>query len=208
MENKKNIAITGTGSLVGQAVIKSIVRSDLKDKINLIGFDYFKDTVGSFWVSQNFILPDILKPHVTHQDWLNSLLSALLANDIKMLFVGVDFELPLFAKFKDEIEQKTGAIVMVSSLDVISIADDKFLTFEFLKKHGLPCPESFLPDNIDNNKLKFPIIIKPRKGARSVGVHKIKDQTHLLSVMKTIDDPIIQEYVGTDDEEYTCEQFF
>lgn len=208
MENKKNIAITGTGSLVGQAIIKSIIRSELKDKVNLIGFDYFKDTVGSFWVSQNFILPDILKPNVTHQDWLASLLSALLANDIKMLFVGVDFELPLFAKYKNEIEQKTGAIVMVSSLDVISIADDKFLTFEFLKKHGLSCPESFLVDNLDYNKLNFPIIIKPRKGARSVGVHKIKDQTHLLRVIKTIEDPIIQECVGTDNEEYTCGTIF
>ena len=40
MENKVNIAVTGIGSLIGQAVIKSIQRSDLKDKINIIGFDY------------------------------------------------------------------------------------------------------------------------------------------------------------------------
>ena len=34
MENKINIAVTGIGSLIGQAIIKSIQRSDLKDKIN------------------------------------------------------------------------------------------------------------------------------------------------------------------------------
>ena len=36
MINKINIAVTGIGSLIGQAVIKSIQRSDLNDKINII----------------------------------------------------------------------------------------------------------------------------------------------------------------------------
>ncbi len=208
MGNKKNIAITGTGSLVGQAVIKSIVRSDLKNKVNIIGFDYFNDTVGSFWSDKNYLLPDILKSNVTHQEWLDCILGVLLEHKVEMLFVGVDFELPLFAKFKDEIEQKTGAIVMVSSLDVITIADDKYLTFEFLKNHGLSFPESFLKNEIDYNKLTFPIIIKPRKGARSVGVHKIRDKQHLLGLIDSIKEPIIQECVGNDNEEYTCGTIF
>ncbi|MES2808654.1 MAG: ATP-dependent carboxylate-amine ligase, partial [Bacteroidota bacterium] len=37
---KYNIGITGTGSLVGQAIIKSIIRSEYKDDYNLTGFDY------------------------------------------------------------------------------------------------------------------------------------------------------------------------
>jgi carbamoyl-phosphate synthase large subunit len=57
MTNKINVAVTGIGSLIGQAVIKSIQRSDLIDKINIIGFDYFKDTVGGFWIDDKYILP-------------------------------------------------------------------------------------------------------------------------------------------------------
>ncbi|ULT40842.1 hypothetical protein KRR40_39920 [Niabella defluvii] len=49
MENKINIGVTGTGSLIGQAVIKSVMRSDLNATIDFIGLDYFNKTVGSFW---------------------------------------------------------------------------------------------------------------------------------------------------------------
>ena len=44
------MGVTGTGSLIGQSIIKSILKSNLlKNKIDIIGFDYFKETVGSFW---------------------------------------------------------------------------------------------------------------------------------------------------------------
>ncbi len=204
MGNKINIAITGTGSLIGQAVIKSIQRSNLKDKISIVGFDYFKETVGSFWSDKNYFLPDILRPGISEEKWINVIINAILENNIKLLFAGVDFELPLFAKYKTVIEEKTGVIIMVSSAAVIEIADDKYLTYEFLKKHDLSHPKSFLPGEADFNTLKYPLIIKPRKGARSKGVYKVKDKDHLLSVIDSIKDPIIQECIGIDEEEYTC----
>ena len=204
MKNKINIAVTGIGSLIGQAVIKSIQRSDLNDKINIIGFDYFNDTVGSFWIEEKYILPDILKPEIKHQQWLDVIVKVIIERDIKLLFVGVDFELPIFAKHKEHIESKTGAIVMVSSTEVVEIADDKYLTYEFLKKNGLLHPQSHLPMEIDYGTLDYPVIVKPRKGARSVGVYKVEDKNHLLSILDKVDSPVIQECVGSDVDEFTC----
>ena len=54
-----NIGITGTGSLIGQAIIKSIKQSSFKNE-RLIGIDYFTETIGSYWTDKNYILPDIL----------------------------------------------------------------------------------------------------------------------------------------------------
>ena len=204
MKNKINIAVTGVGSLIGQAIIKSIQRSDLKDKIDIIGFDYFKDTVGGFWIDEKYILPDILKSGVTHQEWVDVIVKVIIEKDIKLLFVGVDFELPILAKYKQDIERKTGAVVLVSSTEVIKIADDKFLTYEFLKKNGLYHPQSYLPENLDYNNLNYPLIVKPRKGERSRGVHKVNDKSHLLSVINEVESPIIQECVGNDVDEFTC----
>jgi len=204
MKDKINIAVTGIGSLIGQAVIKSIQRSDLNDKINIIGFDYFTDTVGSFWIEEKYMLPDILKPGVTHREWLDAIVKVIIERDIKLLFVGVDFELPIFANHKEEIERETGAVVLVSSPEVVEIADDKFLTYEFLKNHGLFHPQSYLPEELDYDKLNYPVIIKPRKGARSVGVHKVKDKNHLLNVIDEVRSPVIQECVGNDTDEFTC----
>ena len=47
--NKINVVVTGTGSLIGQAIIKSIWHSTIKSKLRIIGCDYFTDTAGSFW---------------------------------------------------------------------------------------------------------------------------------------------------------------
>jgi carbamoyl-phosphate synthase large subunit len=204
MTNKINIAVTGIGSLIGQAIIKSIQRSDLNDKINIIGFDYFKDTVGDFWIDEKYILPDILNPEVNHGVWLDVIVKLIIERNIKLLFVGVDFELPIFAKHKEEIQRITGATVMVSTLEVVEIADDKFLTYEFLKNNSLLHPRSYLPGQVDYESLTYPVIIKPRKGARSIGVHKVENKTNLLRVLEDVKEPVIQECVGVDTDEFTC----
>lgn len=204
MSDKINIAVTGTGSLIGQAIIKSVQRSDLNDKINFIGLDYFNKTVGSFWCSKNIVLPDILNPEITHQEWLKVILKTILENDIKLMFVGVDFELPLFARFRSEIEKQTGTIVLVCSEEVIAIADDKYLTFDFLKKNEFSHPESYLPGETDLSRLNYPVIVKPRKGARSVGVSIVKSAQKMHAALDLAKDPIIQELVGDDETEYTC----
>ena len=202
--NKINVGVTGIGSLIGQAIIKSIQRSDLNDKINIIGFDYFKDTVGGFWIDEKYILPDILNPEVNHNVWLDVIVKLIIERNIKLLFVGVDFELPIFAKYKEEIQRITGATVMVSTLGVVEIADDKFLTYEFLNNNGLLHPRSYLPGQVDYDSLIYPVIIKPRKGARSIGVHKVEDKSNLIRVIEDVKEPVIQECVGVDTDEFTC----
>ncbi|MFZ4699456.1 MAG: ATP-grasp domain-containing protein [Candidatus Methylumidiphilus sp.] len=208
MSNKITIGITGTGSLIGQAIIKSIKNSELSGRLNLIGFDYFEDTVGSFWCNSNHLLPDILKPDVSELIWLAALLDYVKLDKIKLLFVGVDFELPVFARHKELIEKETGAKVVVSSENVIGIGDDKYLTYEFLKENKLYYPRSFLPSEIDQMNLEYPVIIKPRRGARSVGVSLVSDKEELVRGLGQLVNPIIQERIGTEDTEFTCGTIF
>ena len=97
---------------------------------------------------------------------------------------------------------------MVSSPEVIEIADDKFLTFEFLKNNSLFHPQSYLPQNLDYDNLNYPLIVKPRKGERSRGVYKVNDRSHLLKRIAEVENPIIQECVGNDVDEFTCGTIF
>lgn len=198
-----NIGITGTGSLIGQAIIKSIKRSKYSEEYNLIGFDYFKNTVGSFWCNQNFILPDLLQAD-QEKLWINKLEILIKEQEIKILFIGVDFELPVLARYKEQIEIKTKCKIIVSSETVINIGNDKYLTYLFLKENGLSYPETLLPENCDFSELKFPLIIKPRVGARSVGVYKVNSIAELQTALGKVENPIIQELVGDDSTEYTC----
>lgn len=206
--SKINIGVTGTGSLIGQAIIKSVKNSKLKESIDFIGLDYFSNTVGSFWCKKNYLLPDILNPNVKEEEWIKVITETIIDNQIKLLFIGVDFELPLLAKNKKKLEENSGAIILVSSEKVISIADDKYLTYQFLKQNNFFYPQSWLPTEVENTEKKFPLIVKPRKGARSIGVSKVKNEKELNGAIKSLKDAVIQECVGTEETEFTCGVIF
>src|SRR6476661_8335978 len=125
------IGITGTGSLIGQAIIKCIKASEKYNDAALVGFDYFEKTVGSFWCDKNCLLPDILKS-ASSEDLVNYVESKIKENGIKFLFLGVDFEMPIFAEHKESIEKRTGCTILVCSSDVVRVANSKYDTFDFL----------------------------------------------------------------------------
>lgn len=199
------IGITGTGSLVGQAIIKSIKESSFK-KFELIGMDYFENTIGSYWTNKNYILPDILDKNITNEYWLNRIIEIIKLEEINILFIGVDFELSLFAEYKSIIKEKTNCLVIVSDLNTINIGDDKYLTYEFLKENSLFYPETFLESEIEEalSKLSFPMILKPRNGYRSIDVFLVKTEEELRKKIKLVNNPIIQECIGDNNTEYTC----
>jgi carbamoyl-phosphate synthase large subunit len=199
-----NIGVTGTGSLIGQAIIKCINLSPLKNNIELVGFDYIAGSVGSYWCKHNYLLPDIFKKNAKEETWLDEVLTLIKKHSLQVLFVGIDFELPVFAKHRKQIEEQTGCHVIVSSEEVIRIADDKYLTADFLKENNLPYPLSFTKEEYKTGTFSFPLIIKPRIGFRSVGFNLIRSQEQYEKVLQTVNDPVIQECVGDMDSEYTC----
>ena len=171
--NSIRVGVTGTGSLIGQAVIKSIMNSRFEKNVFLIGFDYFEGTVGAHWVRKNFILPDVLKRDVKEAVWLDAVIGYIKEEGIEILFIGVDFELRLFAKYREIIESRTRCKVVVSDPEVLRIADDKYLTYEFLKDNNLFYPKTILADELQEKAITFPCILKPRFGARSRDVFVI-----------------------------------
>lgn len=79
------------------------------------------------------------------------------------------------AFFKDEIEAKTSAKLMVESYDKLSMLTDKWHSVELCQKVGLPVPKTVLVDDKQRvlSELKsfnFPVIAKPRISFASKGV--------------------------------------
>lgn len=199
-----NIGVTGTGSLVGQAIIKCIKASEYYKDSTTIGFDYIENTVGSYWVDKNFTLPDILdKKNNSYEKAVAAVIDIIIQQNIKILFIGIDFDLPMYAAYKEYIEKSTGAIVVVSSPEVVAIADDKYETFSFLKNNGLAYPETFRLHERPET-LNFPMILKPAIGASSKGVSIVNSEEQIEERSKLITSPILQELVGDASGEYTC----
>jgi carbamoyl-phosphate synthase large subunit len=88
---------------------------------------------------------------------------------------------------------------------VIKIADDKWLTYQFLRQHRFPYPQSALPEQVEDllRTCDFPFIVKPRIGARSAGVNLVHNEQELSQALAQVPNPVVQEAVASSRDEYT-----
>ena len=198
------ILVTGVGSLLGQGILKSIQHSTLKCYV--AGADYFPSAVGLYWVDKGFILPDILKPEISEVQWIDSLINVINQEKIDLVLPGLDFEIPILARNKSIIEKQTSATLLISSEEVVRIGHDKWETVNYLKNNNFNYPHSTLPETVENftQSNPFPYIVKPRFGHTSENVFLVKNKKELNMALRACDKPIIQEYLGDLNQEYTC----
>ncbi len=199
-----NILVTGVGSTLGYGILETIKQSGLNFQVT--GTDYLNTAVGLYQVDYPYILPDIYQDPQKEEAWLKAIQKIISERKIKYVLVGLDFEVPLFAKHKAYLENKTDCKVIVSSVDVVGICNDKWLTYCFLRDSGFNAPRSCLPDGLDEfvESVPFPWIVKPREGSTSKGLYRINNIDTLNHALENCDNPIIQEEVGDIDGEFTC----
>lgn len=199
MQKKQIIGVTGVGGGVGQSIVKSLYNTDY----GIIGMDGEVLAAGIYALPKSFIVP-----YANQDDYIPKLISICKSENIKLLFPGMDAELPKLSKSAHEFS-KIGTTVVVSRPEIIEIADNKLMTSDFLRTINLPSPRTVnLFDYYNNNSIiDLPIIIKPKVGGfRSKHVFKVAQKQDLLTVKQIIGDAIenyvAQEYIEGD--EYTC----
>ena len=191
------ILVTGAGALLGQGIIRSLRRSSLRPEI--VAVDPSPLAAGLYWADSSYLVPLADAPDYGEK------IEALLARERPAaVLVGTDVELHYFAAHRARLESVFGTRVVVSSPRVVSIADDKWLTYQFLLEHGFPRPDSSLPDQARAllARVGYPLVVKPRRGARSVGVCIVRNDTELDRALKG-DGLIVQECVGRPEDEHT-----
>jgi len=198
--DKIKVIITGAGALLGQGMIRSLKQSSLKTHI--VAVDPSPYAAGLYWSDSAHLIPYANDPR-----YIDQIKNIIRIETPDAILVGTDVELHIFAKYRKMLEDEFGIHILVSNPRVIGIADDKYLTYKFLKNNGFSYPETCLPG--DEEKLisivGFPLVIKPRIGARSVGVHKVNDKRTLNRLLlETKEKLVIQECVGSSHGEYTA----
>lgn len=140
-------------------------------------------------------------------------------NNIKGIVSINDLELPILARHKSELANN-GIMAVISEPEVVDICFDKYKTYDFCIANGIPVPRTYLwnhkeklQKDIELGLIEFPIIAKPRKGSRSVGIYLIHNMKQLLDSIENIraeDVPeeekiMFQEYI--DSEQYSIHVF-
>lgn len=194
------VLITGAGALLGQGIIRSLRRSSLD--IEIVAVDPSPLSAGLYWADTRHAVPMARDPA-----YLERIRAILARERPDAVLIGTDVELDVFARNRESLERDFATHVIVSRPEVIAIADDKYLTYQFMRKHGFPCPASALAGEEDRiiDEVGFPLVVKPRVGARSVGVSVVHNRDELArAVAAAQSPPVIQECVATDAEEYTA----
>lgn len=199
------VLVTGAGALLGQGIIRSIRAAARPYAI--VGVDPEPLSAGLYWCDAAYRGPMARDPR-----FVETILRIIEAETPDVLIPGTDLELALLAANRAMIEQRTGCKILVASPEAVAIADDKAKTSAFLAANDFPFPPTARATDRDAvaalvGDLGFPLIAKPRVGARSVGV-RVLERAADLDLVAHDPDYIVQEHIGTPDREFTASGLF
>lgn len=100
-----------------------------------------------------------------------------------------------------------GVKLLINNRTIIDNFLDKLKTAQYLSNIAIKTPETALLKEYDG-RFDFPLIVKPRTGCGGKRLWKVEDSKDLDYVrLKDDGQLIVQEYVGSDSEEYTTGVF-
>ncbi|OGD56672.1 hypothetical protein A2V71_03615 [Candidatus Berkelbacteria bacterium RBG_13_40_8] len=196
------VLITGAGGgSVGSQILDALKMA--KTPYYIVSTNTNPNKTGLYSVDKGYLLPKAEDPQ-----YIFELLKICKYEKIQVIIPGSEQELGVIglnvAKFKEN-----KILPLINTPEVIEICQNKLKTMEALKANGLLYPKyAILGKKTLPKGFSFPVVIKPSKGGGgSRNVFIIQDQNDLefygTYYKKKGLIPLIQEYIGTPNHEYT-----
>lgn len=196
-----NVLVLAAGRRV--ELVKSFIDATkrLQIKSDIIAADCSNTAPALYFADKKVILPPIHENRYTE-----SIIETCLANRISLIVPTIDTDLQILADKKEEIQDKTHAIVLVSNKATIKICRNKIETHKHLNGKGFDVPKLYTEEEATSCEDIYPLFIKPVFGSSSIGAHKVDSIKDFLYYKAISNDIIIQEYL--EGEEFTVDAFF
>ncbi len=139
-------------------------------------------------------------PRIDHPEYISTIKYLCKKYKINAILTVIDPELTLLASYKKEFE-KDGICIIVSDQEVVDLCYDKYLTYQFLQANNLPAVPTYIDLNkiindLNTGKITFPLIVKPKNGSGSTGIHKVTNLHDLKKILNVNHDYIIQPFIS------------
>jgi len=174
-----------------------------KDKYRVVGSDMNSLSALTFRVDKGYKTPP-----ATHPSYVAAVNRICRREKVDILLPGSDAEMEAISNNVEKIDKDV--FVLAHPKETVNICRDKWRTYLFLKEHGFTCPESYIPE--DPKKLTFPLFIKDRFGGGSKNAFKAENDEEVNFYLRYLKakrvKPIVQQYIGNADEEYTTGVLF
>lgn len=190
-----NILVTGCGDDIGQSVGKLL--AEWKEVNTLIGLDITDRTCSKF------IYPEFqVGPRVNSNNYLNVIETIVSERKIDFVIPLCEPEIRFYCERK---LRKIGAAkVVVASQFAMEIGFSKLKTARILEEKSLPFPKTFWWNDFKGDF--FPAVVKSDSGSGSKSLFFAENEKE-LALITGGNDMVVQQLVGTIDQEYTCGVF-
>ena len=198
-KNKKpTVLVTGASGIVGYGILRSLKNENCR----LIGTTIYDNSPADCFA--DIVEKPPLTQDESYMDWL---LNIIKKYSVDMIVPSIEVDMSKWNKNRKTLEE-SGTIVLLNNEQLIELCLDKWKFYEKLRNNN---PQYCIQTSIEPlyEQFKQPFIIKPRCGYGSRGVVKINNKEMYQQYEKEIGKTLImQELVGTDEEEYTVSAFF
>lgn len=196
---KARYLVTAIGGDIGSSVVHCLNKEFSRG--NLVGCDITPYVSTYDEVDEFFLAP----PYINEKKYIDVLLDECRAREISYILPMTEGEILIFDKYKELFKLK-GIKIMINNSDILKIAFSKYDTTNAVKKMGLNSPKTWKPkENI--SEIQYPVIVKPDRGCGSRNVIIASDCWECELAVSKIPDAIIQEYIGSPENEFTVGVF-
>jgi carbamoyl-phosphate synthase large subunit len=158
------------------------------------GVDSSSYAPGFVYCDARHVLPGVSDP-----SYGDKLLTLCNENQIDIVVPLIDPELNVLAARRDDFANNH-IMVAVSPFATILMTFDKYQTWQFAQKHHIAMPLTVLTvaealADIKGGKMKWPLVVKPRKGSASSSIVYCNDEIQLRGAFDGCPEPMIQQFV-------------
>lgn len=195
---RHTILVSGASGIVGYGILKSLRGCDCR----LIGTTIYPESPANCFA-------DIVElvPKTDDEGYVPRLIALICRYHVDLIIPGIEADMKAWNMHRKELEE-TGVQLLLNNSNLVELCMDKWLFYKELEKRDFGFRiRTFISTDIDI--LSFPVILKPRCGFGARGIVKIDSygefERYVGEVGKTL---MVQEHVGTMEEEYTVSAFF
>lgn len=192
----KKILISAIGGDIGYGVIKALKATG--QDFFFLGFDRKKYNASLDLVDEFHISP----AYNDEEQWISFVTELIQTSQVDYFWPITEPEIKLVDKNRDLFKRTS---VVMNKTDILHIALDKEKTAKELRQGGIHTPETW--DSPETCVEKYPLIVKEAFGCGSHAVRMVINKEELMQTFSEMQHPIIQEYIGSEQEEYTLSIF-
>lgn len=192
------VLISGAGTATCQSIIKAL-RSQDDYAVRIVTMDMNPGNAGRYFSDAFHRVPPANDPA-----FISTLLDLCAREGVELLIPIIDYEFAKLAAHREAFAS-CGCTVAISSPAVIRTCTDKWETYQFFRREGIPAMETWLPDDFRPAAGDYPLFLKPRLlGRGSIGACRVNSPAELATALASAQDaPIIQRLARGD--EYTTD---